>query len=76
MSAATESSPRRRDTTALWISLGLVVATLLAYWPVSRFEFVSYDDPDFVTANPHVKAGLTVDGFKWAWHSDVARSQC
>ena len=56
------------------ISLLLLLVTLAVYWPVSHHEFVSYDDVDFVTQNPHVQAGLTAEGFKWAWHSQVARN--
>jgi tetratricopeptide (TPR) repeat protein len=59
---------------AVWISLFLLLSTLAVYWPVTKYEFVAYDDTDFVTANPHVQAGLTVEGFKWAWHSEVARN--
>ena len=44
------------------------------FCPVTRFQFVNYDDTDFVTANPHVQAGLTAESFKWAWHSEVARN--
>jgi hypothetical protein len=41
--------------------------TLAVFCPVTSFQFVNYDDTDFVTANPHVQAGLTAEGFKWAW---------
>jgi hypothetical protein len=44
-------------------------------WRLDPFlAFVSYDDGDFVTQNPRVQAGLTAEGFKWAWHSQVARN--
>ena len=59
---------------SLWISLFLAAGTLLVYWPVTQCEFVNFDDTDFVTANPRVQAGLTVESFKWAWHSEVARN--
>ncbi len=59
---------------AWWVSLFLVLSTLAVYWPVTKYDFVAYDDTDFVTANPHVQAGLTAEGFKWAWHSEVARN--
>jgi tetratricopeptide (TPR) repeat protein len=71
----TSPSPQpSRCGPALWISLVLAAGTLLVYWPVTKFQFVSYDDTDFVTANPHVQAGLTFEGFKWVWHSEVARN--
>jgi tetratricopeptide (TPR) repeat protein len=39
------------------------------YLPVVRHPFISFDDPEYVTENPHVKEGLTWDSFKWAWSS-------
>jgi Flp pilus assembly protein TadD len=56
----------------LWIYLLLAVAVLAAYAPVLHFDFVSYDDPDYVTANPHVQAGLTWAGVAWAFRSSFA----
>ncbi len=51
----------------LRVGLFLVVATLAAYWPLMRCGFVSLDDDVYVTANPHVRAGLTMDGIWWAF---------
>jgi tetratricopeptide (TPR) repeat protein len=70
---AGKGTPPARHT-ARWIALGLALATLAVYWPVTGFQFVNYDDTDFVTANPHVQAGLTTASFKWAWQSEVARN--
>ena len=41
--------------------------TIALYWPVTRFDFVNYDDPLYVTENPHVQAGLTWEGLAWAF---------
>jgi tetratricopeptide (TPR) repeat protein len=54
-----------------WIALGLVLVTLAVYCPVTRFQFVNFDDPAFISFNPHVQAGLTAEDFKWAWRSQV-----
>jgi protein O-mannosyl-transferase len=45
----------------------LAAATLALYWPVSRCDFISFDDPVYVTENPHVQAGLTWAGITWAF---------
>jgi tetratricopeptide (TPR) repeat protein len=74
MTTTSPSPLRQWRGASLWISLFLTAGTLLVYWPVTHHEFVSFDDTDFVTANSHVKAGLTMEGFKWAWHSEVARN--
>ena len=56
-----------------WIVyLALFVATLIVYAQSAQFDFVNYDDPDYVTNNPHVRAGLTADGVRWAFTSTEA----
>jgi len=55
---------RKRQT---WlICLGLALAVLAAYAPVWRAGFITYDDPAYVTANPHVQGGLSWAGLIWA----------
>ena len=50
----------------LLICLALAVATFAVYAQVRHFDFVNYDDPDYTTANVHVRQGLTVQGLEWA----------
>jgi len=47
----------------------LVLVTLVLYWPAMQCGFVNFDDPDTITANPHVQAGLSWAGMKWAFCS-------
>jgi hypothetical protein len=49
------------------ICFALAVVTLLLYAPMLRHGFVNYDDPDYITGNAHVKAGLTWPGIAWAF---------
>src|SRR5271156_689041 len=72
--SARKTAPAPKVPSSFWIAVALTVVTLAVYSPVTSFQFVNYDDTDFVTANPHVQAGLTLEGFKWAWHSEVARN--
>jgi tetratricopeptide (TPR) repeat protein len=51
-----------------WIALGLLVATMVAYGPLRENGFVGLDDPEYVTKNPNVLAGLTGGGFSWAFN--------
>jgi len=55
----------RRAAWGIALALGLLVAAV--YAPVRAFPFVVYDDKEFVTENPPVAAGLTADGFAWAF---------
>ena len=49
------------------IALLLALVTLFAYLPATRFDFLNYDDDDYVTSNPVVQNGLTLAGIKWAF---------
>jgi tetratricopeptide (TPR) repeat protein len=49
------------------IALLLALITLLAYLPVAHYDFVTYDDSDYVRANSVVQNGLTWAGVKWAF---------
>ena len=52
---------------AMWACPALIVATLMVYAPVPHYDFVSWDDPIYVSENPHVAAGLTWQGVSWAF---------
>jgi len=51
----------------LLIYLTLTLAALAVYWQVYSYDFVNYDDMDYVAENPHVKAGLTRSSITWAF---------
>jgi hypothetical protein len=59
------AGPMPRRPSLLVIPL-LFVLTWAVYRPVAGFGFVDYDDPEVVTANPHVSTGLTVTNARWA----------
>src|SRR5271157_6013255 len=61
--------PRRRR---LIFCLLLVLATLALYNPVTRAPFLNYDDSDYVTDNPQVRAGLRWNTVVWAFHTSEA----
>ena len=73
---AAVETPRQGPTwkPLLCVCLFLTLSTLVVYWPVTGYEFVNYDDTDYVTANPYVQAGLSAQGLAWVWHSEVARN--
>jgi Flp pilus assembly protein TadD len=49
------------------VVLGLIVLTVGVFWRVGQHEFVTYDDPDYITRNAKVQAGLTREGLVWAF---------
>lgn len=63
----TKAVPFYRRYSRLLISLFLIMATVLVFWPVRNHEFLNYDDNEYITGNPQVKGGLTLKGFIWAF---------
>jgi tetratricopeptide (TPR) repeat protein len=59
--------PSKIRNLKILICCGLAAVTLAAYWQVRRQEFVNYDDVDYVTGNPHVQSGMSVEGVVWAF---------
>jgi tetratricopeptide (TPR) repeat protein len=53
--------------TRILICLALALVTLGVYWRVHGFDFLNYDDPDYVTQNDAVKNGLSPEGILWAF---------
>lgn len=49
------------------IIIGLLLTTVLPYWQVHNHDFISYDDPTYITQNKDVQKGLTLDGIIWAF---------
>jgi protein O-mannosyl-transferase len=58
-----------RRTTNTMLALILAVSTAIVYWPSIHFGFINYDDGPYVSANPHVLAGLTWQSIVWAFTS-------
>ena len=56
------------------ICFGLAAITLALFWPVNQHDFINLDDPDYVTDNPVVQAGLTGSGLRWAFGASHANN--
>jgi tetratricopeptide (TPR) repeat protein len=48
----------------------LAAVTLALYWPVTRCEFIHFDDPQYVTENTAVAQGLHWQGVAWAFRAN------
>ena len=66
---ATAATPvMARPRVPVWLlAVLLVLGTTALYWPATRCEFINLDDNVNVTANMHVRNGLTLEGIKWAF---------
>jgi len=56
------------------LAILLALGTAAVYAPAMRNGFVNLDDPDYVTRNPHVLAGLTWANIRWALGSSYPSS--
>jgi len=66
----TLQSPPKKQA---WIAaLVLVVGILVAYAHTASYEFVNFDDGDYVTGNPGVNQGLSGASVGWAFSSTYA----
>jgi hypothetical protein len=61
-----------RHRAVILVSLVLVAATIVAYWPVRDNGFVNFDDNDYITDNRGVQAGLSAEGLRWAFTTTAA----
>jgi tetratricopeptide (TPR) repeat protein len=70
---ATHEGGRQRSVpSALFVSAALALLTLGIYWPVSHFELISYDDPEYITWNLDIQGGLTLSALRWAFSTGYA----
>ncbi len=53
----------------MWLAVVLAIVTIALYWPVHGYDFINFDDVDYVRANPPVLAGLTLASVRWAFTS-------
>jgi tetratricopeptide (TPR) repeat protein len=56
------------------VFIGISLLTILAYVQVAGFEFINFDDDEYVTQNTVVQSGLSAEGIKWAFTSPFADS--
>ncbi len=59
----------RRDA---WIAIGIAAVVGVCFARVLFNGFVGYDDPQYVTRNPHIAAGLNWRMMAWAFTSAYA----
>src|ERR1043166_3390472 len=59
-----------RHPAIICLLLALIPAAVFAQ--VGGFEFVNYDDPDYVTSNPHIQNGLNPKSVLWAFETGHA----
>ncbi len=64
------SAQRADRRLVLFLAILLAAGTMALYAPVFHYGFVNFDDPDYVTHNPHVLQGVSWANIKWAFGTD------
>lgn len=59
------------DRQTLGLCLALIVVVCAFYSPIVHNGFLNYDDKQYITDNPPVKAGLTWKTVEWAFITDT-----
>ena len=72
MNGAASSGRALNDSLArrLLVAALLFLVTFVLYAPVRHQAFIAYDDPQYVTENPHVRHGLRADEVLWVCTHD------
>ncbi len=59
--------PASRSVPPLLVAVFLAIISLALFSPAISHDFINYDDPDYVTQNPHVQSGITRENVVWAF---------
>jgi tetratricopeptide (TPR) repeat protein len=65
-------SESMKRASIIFVYFALILSTLLVFRQVRNFDFVNYDDKDYVYENSHVLNGLTPAGVIWAFTTGYA----
>jgi len=58
-----------RMRSIILVAVALVAITLAVYSQTGNFQFLGFDDDEYVTNNLHVASGITGENFVWAFTS-------
>jgi len=55
----------------IYLTIGVYVVlaavTLVTFWPLHSYDFINADDDLYVSENPAIQAGITLNGLAWAF---------
>ncbi len=54
-----------------WFAICLIIVTLIFYFQVRDFEFITFDDPAYVYDNENITKGITLDSLYWIFTNKV-----
>jgi tetratricopeptide (TPR) repeat protein len=66
-SQAISSPIASRQSATFWVCVGLALLTWGAFGQTLWYDFVNYDDPNYVYENTNITSGLSLTGIAWAF---------
>ena len=64
--------PLNRGGSVHWlIGAALTLTVFAVFFSVLGFDFVRFDDPEYILENDIVRKGLTAEGFQWMWRANL-----
>ena len=60
---SSKSSAKLKIIICLIITAGI----FFVYWNIQSFDFINFDDDQYVTENPFVQKGLSIENIRWAF---------
>jgi tetratricopeptide (TPR) repeat protein len=67
-----ETAPEPLSRVSWGIAVAILILTVVVFLPVRGFEFVNYDDGDYVMGNREVQHGLNWESIRWAFRTGHA----
>jgi len=55
------------------LAVALFALVAVTFWRVHRFDYLNWDDPRLVRANPYVQSGLSRESVRWAFAAELLR---
>jgi len=59
---------------SILICLALTLATLVVFYQMHSFGFITFDDPDYIYNNLNIQTGVTLKAVKWALTAGYAHN--
>src|ERR1700734_3914273 len=57
---------------AVLVCVVLGLGTILLFLPAASFDFISFDDPEYVVHNFHINTGLSWRALRWSFQAGYA----
>jgi hypothetical protein len=64
-----------KPDTVVMVELFILLSIIL-YWPITPFQYIYYDDPEWIFGNPIVLGGLSWKSLHWAIAGIVNYTWC